>query len=91
MQQKFSADSSVRWNVRVSSDTDAALRQFLGEQDFKSGGRSRFIEEAVRARVFQLTVQDIHSRNADSDPQELQAMIDTAVAEARNSTRSRTR
>jgi hypothetical protein len=32
---------------------------------------SRFIEEAVRWRVFHRTVQDIRARNADTDPDEI--------------------
>lgn len=73
----------------MSSATDSALRHFLGEREVKRGGLSRFIEEAVRARVFQLTVHDIHSRNADTDPDELQTLIDTAVEEVRESGRPR--
>ena len=87
--QKVSADDAVRWNIRVSPDTDAALRHFLGERKMKSGELAKFIEEAVRARVFQLTVHDIQSRNAHTDADELQGLIDTAVEEVRKSGRSR--
>ena len=89
MQQKVSANDTVRWNVEVSPDTDASLRQFLGDQEIRSGGFSKFIEEAVRARVFHLTVHDIQSRNASTDPVELQTLIDTAVQDVRKSGRSR--
>jgi hypothetical protein len=44
---------------------------------------SRFIERAVRAHVFHSTVKDIKTRNADTDPAELQALIDDAVGEVR--------
>jgi hypothetical protein len=40
-------------------------------------------EEAVRWRVFHRTVQDIKSRNADTDPGEIQRIVDEAVAEVR--------
>jgi hypothetical protein len=40
-------------------------------------------EESVRAHVFHCTVQDIKSRNADADPDELQALVDSAVREVR--------
>ncbi len=41
------------------------------------------MEEAVRWRVFHRSVQDIKARNADTDPDELQALIDEAVREVR--------
>ncbi len=41
------------------------------------------LEEAVRARVFHRAVQDIKARNADTDPNEMQALIDEAVLQVR--------
>ena len=76
-------DEAVRWNIKVSKDTDLALRRFLGAQGTKKGDLSKFIEEAVRAQVFQRTVQDIKTRNADTDPDELQSLIDDAVQSVR--------
>ena len=49
----------------------------------KKGDLSKFIEEAVRWHVFHRTVQDIKARNADTDPDELQSLIDDAVREVR--------
>ena len=59
-------DGAVRW--KVSKDTDLTLRTFLGAQGAKKGDLSKFIDEAVRWRVLQCTVQDIRARNADADP-----------------------
>jgi hypothetical protein len=73
----------VRWNIKVSKETDLTLRTFLGSQGMKKGDLSKFIEEAVRWRVFHRSVQDIKSRNADADPDELQTLIDNAVQEVR--------
>ena len=73
----------VRWNIKVSRETDFTLRTFLGAQGIKKGDLSKFIEEAVRWRVFHRTVQDIKERNANADPNELQALIDDAVREVR--------
>jgi hypothetical protein len=55
----------------------------------KKGDLSRFIEEAVRWRVFHRTVQEIKVRNANSDPDELQYIIDTAVQEVRAARRAK--
>ena len=76
-------DENVRWSITVSKDTDLALRTFLGTQGAKKGDLSKFIEEAVRAQVFHRTIQDIKARNADTDPDELQSIIDQAVQEVR--------
>lgn len=80
---------AVRWNVKVSKETDLTLRTFLGAQGMKKGDLSKFIEEAVRWRVFHCTVQDIKTHNAGSDPSELQRMIDDAVGEVRAERRAK--
>jgi hypothetical protein len=76
-------EEAVRWNLKVSKDTDLILRTFLGSQGAKKGDLSKFIEEAVRWRVLQCTVQDIRERNAGADPDEIQRIVDEAVQEVR--------
>ena len=82
-------EEAVRWNIKVSKETDLTLRTFLGSQGMKKGDLSKFIEEAVRWRVFHRTVQDIKARNADTDPEELEALIDDAVREVRAERRAK--
>jgi hypothetical protein len=82
-------EEAVRWNLKVSKDTDLTLRTFLGAQGAKKGDLSKFIEEAVRWRVFHRTVQDIRARNADADPDEIQRIIDEAVLEVRADKRTK--
>jgi hypothetical protein len=82
-------DEAVRWNIKVSKETDLNLRTFLGSHGMKKGDLSKFIEQAVRAHVFHRTVQDIKSRNADADPDQLQAIIDATVHEVRRERRIR--
>jgi hypothetical protein len=77
-------EEAVRWNIKVSKKTDLTLRTFLGAQGAKKGDLSKFIEEAVRWRVFNLTVQDIRERNADVDPDELHRIIDETVRQVRS-------
>jgi hypothetical protein len=81
-------EQAVRWNIKVSKETDLALRTYLGSQGMKKGDLSKFIEQAVREHVFHRTVQDIKERNAGTDPEELQALIDQAVHEVRAERRS---
>jgi len=82
-------DEAVRWNIKVSKETDLTLRSFLGARGMKKGDLSKFIEEAVRWRVFHRTLQDLRARNADADPGELQRIIDGAVSEVRAERRAR--
>ena len=82
-------EEAVRWNIKVSKETDLTLRTFLGSQGMKKGDLSKFIEEAVRAHVFHRTVQDIKARNADTDPDELQALINNTVREVRAERRAK--
>ena len=44
-------EETVRWNIKVSKETDLPLRTFWGSQGMKKGDLSKFIEEAVRWRV----------------------------------------
>jgi hypothetical protein len=82
-------EEPVRWNIKVSKETDLTLRTFLGSKGMKKGDLSKFIEEAVRWRVFHSSVQDIKARNADTDPDELHAIIDDAVKEVRAEKRAK--
>jgi ribbon-helix-helix protein len=76
-------EEAVRWNIKVSKETDLTLRTYLGAQGAKKGDLSKFIEEAVRWHVLHRTVQDIRERNADTDSEELQRIIDEAVSDVR--------
>jgi Ribbon-helix-helix domain len=59
-------EEAVRGNIKVSREVDLTLRTYLGAQGMKKGDLSKFIEEAVRWRIFNRTVRDIKSRNADA-------------------------
>jgi hypothetical protein len=74
---------AVRWTIKVSRETDLSLRTFLGAQGMKKGDLSRFVEEAVRWRVLDQTVQGIKERNRDLSPEELETAIQDAVREVR--------
>jgi hypothetical protein len=80
---------AVRWNIKVSKETDLTLRTFLGSHGMKKGDLSKFIEQAVRSHVFHRTIQDIKARNADTDPDELQVLVDDTVREVRAERRAR--
>ena len=76
-------DNMTRWTVMVSKDTDITLRSFLAQRGMKKGDLSKFIEEAVRWRVFEQTLAETREKFADLPPNDLQALIDEATASAR--------
>jgi len=76
--------SATRWNLVVSQSTDIALRQFLASQGGgRKGDLSRFVEEAVRAHILELTAAQAKAANADVDQDALDAAIDEALAATR--------
>ena len=72
---------SVRWTITVSKQTDLALRSYLGSRGMKKGDLSKFVEEAVRWRVLDGTVQAIRQDNDDISAEDLQLLIDQALEE----------
>ena len=76
--------ASTRWNLVVSSDTDVTLRQFLAS---RGGGRkgdlSRFVEDAVRAHVLELSASEATAKNSRRRAKEIEGAIDEALDWAR--------
>ncbi len=65
----------TRWNLSIPESTDRTVRTFLARTGGKKGDLSRFVDDAVRRRVFDLTVADIKERNAGEDQQALLEVI----------------
>jgi len=81
--------TQVRWNIAASKETDLTPRALLGSRGMKKGDLSKFIEQAVRAHVFHRTVEDTKARNAVTDLDELQCLIDDTVREVRAERRAK--
>lgn len=78
--------NTIRWNVAVSADTDQSLRMFLASQGGgRKGDLSRFIEEAVRAHILELTAEQAKAANASVSEEDLASMVDEALQWARKS------
>jgi Ribbon-helix-helix domain len=73
----------TRWTVKVSKETDVAVRSYLAEHGARKGDLSKFIERAVRREVLRATARDIQERNADLPGEEVQALIEEACAAVR--------
>jgi hypothetical protein len=79
----MSNEDTTRLTVTFTRETDMALRAYLGAQGMRKGDLSKFIEDAVRWRMFDQAVQGVKARNAAINPDELQAAIDEACAAVR--------
>ena len=73
----------ARWSLKVSRDTDVALRTLLATRGGRKGDLSRFVEEAVNREVLRQTVADIRARNADADEREIARLVDEELGETR--------
>jgi hypothetical protein len=82
-------EEAVRWNIKVSKETDLTLRSYLDAQGMKKGDLAKFIEDVVRWCIFSRTVQEIKARNANTGPGKLQALINGAVREVRTKRRTK--
>ena len=73
-------EDTVRWTVKVSRETDTALRSYLAQRGMKKGDISKFVEEAVRWRVLDRVVSEVKARNAGVPARKIQAAIDEVLA-----------
>lgn len=73
----------TRLTIVWSKDTDVALRSHLGARGLKKGALSKFVEDAVKWRLFDQTVSEVRAAFADLPPEELDGLIDEAVASVR--------
>ena len=77
--------STVRWNIAVSPDTDQSVRMYLASQGGgRKGDLSRFIEEAVRAHILELSAEQAKAANADVNEADLTSIVAEAVEWARS-------
>lgn len=76
--------ATVRWNIAVSLATDQSVRMFLAAQGGRrKGDLSRFIEEAVRAYLFEQATEQAKIAAAGLEESELADLVDEAAGWAR--------
>jgi len=76
-------DDTTRWSVSVSKQTDISVRSFLAQRGMKKGDFSKFIEDAVKWRVFDQTLAEVPGKFADVPPEQPESLIADAVSAAR--------
>lgn len=75
-------EDSVRWSLKVSRATDAALRAHLGRTGGRKGDLSRFVQEAVRAKL------DASQKRGRTIRTKVRGDLAEALAQIRTRTRS---
>ena len=78
--------ATVRWSLKVSPDTDAAVRTYLGQIGGRKGDLSNFVETAVRERLGQVVQELAASSQARSGQtnDEFGATVDAIRARAKS-------
>jgi len=71
--------TTIRWTVSVSKDTDIAVRSFLAQRGMKKSDPLKFIEDAVKWRLFDRTTAKAHEKFADMAPVDLETLIGEVV------------
>jgi hypothetical protein len=79
-------DDTVRWSLKVSRETDAALRAHLGRTGGRKGDLSRFVQEAVRAKL--QGWRPVARRGSPAARARARAGLGEALAEIRAKTRT---
>ena len=73
----------IRWSLSIPEATDWAVRMHLARNGGRKGDLSRFVDEAVRHRIFDLTVGQVKDRNARYDQREILDLIGEELNAAR--------
>ena len=74
--------SNVRWSIVVGEETDRALRSYMASKGTKKGDLSRFVDDAVRTRLFELTVKDVKDRSQAISQAEILETIEEALRDS---------
>jgi hypothetical protein len=74
--------SNIRLSVVIPEETDRALRTYLSKKRGKKRDISRFVDEAVQARLFELVVQDVKKRNRTYSQKQIFEAIEEAIRAA---------
>lgn len=74
---------NVRWTVKISRDADISVRSYLARKGMKKGDLSKFIEEAVRWRVFDQTVAETKASHLGLPAADIESAINEALSAVR--------
>ncbi len=80
---------TVSWSLDVSKETDSRLRAHLAQEGLRDEDLPKFVEEAVRWKVFEDTVFRVKARNKGVPAEQIEAIIDEALQAVRADLRPR--
>ena len=83
----MSRPKRTRLSITWSKDTELALRSHLGALARKKGALSKFVEDAVKWRLFSLTVEEAREGFANLPADEVSSVIEDALARIRSGKR----
>ena len=78
-----SMEESVLWTVRISPEVDEVVRAYPAGRRRRRGDLSRLVEEALRAQIFEKSVERVKRRTARVEYARLKAIVREAVQYAR--------
>jgi hypothetical protein len=82
-------EDSVRWSLKVSRETDEALRAYLGQTGGRKGDLSKFVQDAVQARLKAARGAKASARRAVPERARLAAALEEIRAQTRALSRPR--
>jgi hypothetical protein len=76
------ATTATQWNLVVDAETDRDVKEFL-EEEGDGLELSRFVEEAVKMRLFQLSLAKARQASVHLSEEEVETLVDEALSWAR--------
>ena len=73
----------TQWNLSIPEETDRVVSTLIAGNGGKKGDLSRFVDEAVRCRLLDLTVRRVKDRNVGFDQRTILDLIGEEVDAAR--------
>ena len=80
-------EENTRWTIIVDKKTDINVRTRLAEKGLKKGDLSKFVTAAVNRELFMQTVAEVREGFEDMPADQIEQLIDEAVAWARKGSR----
>ena len=80
-------EENTRWTIIVDKKTDINVRTRLAEKGLKKGDLSKFVTAAVNRELFMQTVAEVREGFEDMPADQIEQLVDEAVAWARKGSR----
>ena len=75
--------------IELSKETEQSLEAYLAQKGLKKDAMTEVVEEAVEDFLFRQSLHEAHERNAQLDPEVVEATVEDAVRDYRQNQLSR--